>query len=120
MLMDGQVPQGAPAEGAELHLQSLMEYTQSDEFGLFPPQYIPTLLQPYMQRISQQAMMEAQQAQIMAAAQAFGQQASPNGQPGPQGQPQPGVQDRPQIQGAELLDESLPGAGGGGNAMVAA
>jgi hypothetical protein len=119
MMFDGQLPQGSPAEGAEAHLQKLMEFTQSDEFGLMPTEHVATLLRPYMERVAQAAMMERQQQQLLAATQAFGQRAQQPGKTGPAAMPQ-GQGGQAPVQGGELVDESLPGAGGGANTGVPA
>lgn len=119
MMFDGQLPQGGPAEGAEQHLQKLIEFTQSDNFGLMPLEHVQGLLKPYMERIAAQAMQERMAAQLLSAAQQFGQRTQQPGKPGPAAMPQGGgAQAVPRLQGAELMDESLPMAGGGGNAGV--
>jgi len=120
MMLDGQMPVGDPAEGAAQHLAKLQEFTQSDEFGLVPEEFVQTIFFPYLQKLAQQAVLEQQQAAMLAAAQQFGQQTQKPGMPGPAGAPQPGGQAMPAVQGGELLDETLPSAGGGANAMVAA
>lgn len=117
MLMDGQVPQGAPAEGAELHLQTLMEYTQSDEFGLFPPEAVP-VFKGYLERVAMLMQQEQMMQQLMGAAQQFGQRTQQPGKSGPAAMPQ-GQGGMPMLQGGELADESLPGAGGGANTVPA-
>ena len=119
MMMDGQVPQGAPAEGAEAHLQALLQFSQSDEFGFMPTQHVATVFKPYVERIAQAAQMEKQRAALMQAAQQFGPRVAQPGKSGPTAGPQ-AQGGQPMVQGAELVDESLPGAGGGANAAVAA
>lgn len=116
MIFDGQMPQGSPAEGAAVHLQKLMEFTQSDEFGMMPTEHVVGVFRPYMEQVARQAQQEMQQQQLLAAAQQFGQQAQQPGKSGPKAAPQGGGQAQPAIQGGELLDETLPGAGGGANA----
>jgi hypothetical protein len=72
------------------------------------------VLLPYMQQVAQQAVMEQQQQALLAAAKNFGGGAQESGKPGPVGQPQaPGAP--PMVQGNELADETLAGAGGGAN-----
>lgn len=115
----GQMPIGDPAEGAEVHMQKLQEFIQTDQFGLLDNEHVP-IFKMYMDRVAQAAMQEKQQAALMAAAQAMQQQVQQPGKSGPPGQAHPGMQDQPQVQGSELLDESLPGAGGGANQGVAA
>jgi hypothetical protein len=118
MMMSGQIPQGGPAEGAQAHLEKLMAFTQSDEFGFMPAEYVGGLLKPYMERIAQQAQQEAMAAQLMAAAQQFGQRVAQPGKTGPAAMPQ-GPGGMPALQSGELADETLPGAGGGANAEAA-
>ena len=117
MMMDGQIPQGTPTEGAEGHLQKLMEFSQSDEFGFMPEEYVQSILRPYMERIAQQAQMEAQQAQLLQAAQQFGQRVQEPGKSGPAAQPQ-AQGGQAMLQGGELADETLPSSGGGANAQA--
>ena len=118
MMMEGQLPQGGPAEGAQEHFAKLEQFTQSDEFGFMPIEHVETLLKPYMERIAQQMIQEQQMQQLMAAAQQFGQRVQQPGKTGPAAGPQaPGGM--PQVQGGELVDETLPGAGGGANQVPA-
>lgn len=114
MMMDGQIPQGAPAEGAQVHLQKMIEFSESDEFGFMPNEYVATVFKPYAERVAQMAQQEMMQQQLLAAAQQFGKQAQRPGMPGPQGQ-MPMQGGMPMVQGGELVDETLPGAGGGAN-----
>jgi hypothetical protein len=118
MMFDGQIPQGSPAEGAQAHLQKLLEFTQSDEFGMMPTEYVASVFKPYVERVAQMAQQEAMQAQLMQAAQQFGQRTQQPGKSGPAAGPQaPGGM--PMLQGAELADETLPMAGGGANTAPA-
>jgi hypothetical protein len=117
MMMDGQIPQGPPAEGAEAHLEKLMEFTQADEFGFMPQEYAVGILKPYMERMAQMAMQEKMQQQLMQAAQQFGQRVAQPGKSGPAAMPQ-GPGGMPMLQGGELAQEDLPGAGGGANTNV--
>lgn len=110
-ILNDQIPDGEPLEGAQAHLQSIIAFTESDEFGNMN-QSQAQLLQGYMQ-ILQQKIQEEQQRQALmeAAAQQGGAQGAP-------GRPANGVENpnqQPPIQGNELLDESLPSAGGGAN-----
>lgn len=117
-IFEGQMPTGDPAEGAEVHLQKMQEFTQTDEFGLLDNQHV-SILKMYMDRVAQAAMQERQQQALLQAAQQMQQQMQPPGKSGPPGQPHPGAQAQPPVQGNELLDESLPGAGGGANPVAA-
>lgn len=114
MLMQGIMPKGAPMEGSDEHFQKLQEFTQSDEFGHFDPAHV-SLYREYLMSVRQRAAQEAQQQALLAASAQFGQQNGQKALPGPQGAAQPGAQQFPQVQGNELVDESLPGAGGGAN-----
>jgi hypothetical protein len=113
MIFDGQMPEGTPAEGAQVQLQKLMEFTQTDQFGLLPTEFVP-VLKAYMEKVAQQAMAEMQQQKLLAAAQQFGQNAQQPGKSGPAAGPQ--MQGGPaMLQNNELSDETLPMAGGGAN-----
>lgn len=113
MLMQGIMPEGSPMEGAAEHFQKLQEFAQSDEFGHMDPMHV-TLFKHYLQKTAQLAMQEAQQQALLAASAQFSQQMTPKGMPGPQGS---GMVDQSMapVQGNELVDETLPGAGGGAN-----
>jgi hypothetical protein len=119
MIFDGQIPQGAPAEGAQAHLQKLLEFAQSEEFGQMPNEHVVGVLKPYMERVAQQAMQEKMQQQLLAATQQFGQRVAQPGKTGPAAMPQ-GPGGMPMVQGGELVDEAMPGAGGGANQGVPA
>lgn len=115
-IMDGVPPSGPPAEGYDKHLELMQAWANSDDFGHLDPQLVP-LFRQYMERTAALAARERQKQALLAAAQQFSGQAQPDGMPGPQGQPQPGAQANPAVQPGELINESLPGAGGGGNHM---
>ncbi len=117
-IMDNQIPDGEPAEpgGAIEHLQVLQEIAGRDEFGLMNPEQLEVFkgyAQEVMEKAAQQQQMQAQ----VAAARNFG--GGGGGEPGrpPEGPPQDPTLDAP-LQSGELRDESLPGAGGGGNTGV--
>ena len=114
MMVDGQLPQGAPAEGAQEHLKKLEDFTNSDEFGFMPTEYVNSVFKGYYERVAQQAIQEQQVQQLMAAAQQFGQRVQQPGKTGPAAMPQQ-IGGQPMVQGGELADEALPGAGGGAN-----
>ena len=117
-ILNTQIPDGEPAEGAEAHLQRLTEITKSKDFedlrrfGEMNPDQVQ-LLQGYMQTLQQKIQEEQQRQAMLQAAQSFGtgQQNAQGGRP-PEGVENPNQQ--PPVQGGELLDESLPTAGGGG------
>jgi hypothetical protein len=120
MILDGQMPEGDPIEGAEVQYGKLTAFMQSDQFGLLGPVHMP-LFQAYYKRIMLQMQADQQRAALLAAASKFQQGAQPSGTPGPQGAPQSAgaIQAQPQLQNNELADESLPGAGGGANPVAA-
>lgn len=111
-IMDGIMPKGTPMEGAQEHLQKLQDFFHSDEFGYLGPEHMP-LFRAYMEQAAQQFAEEQAQQTLLKAASQQGQ--GQPGIPGPQAMPQPGAQNMPPVNGNELVDESLPGAGGGAN-----
>lgn len=134
MIMQGQMPEGPPAEGAAAHLAKLQKFMNEDQttmqhehfgeiefdaFALMSPNVLP-LFKAYMEKVAKTAFGDQQQAKLLDAAKQLQAGAAPDGMPGPQAAPQraPGPT---QLQGGnELADESLPGAGGGANAAVMA
>lgn len=116
-IMSGGLPDGAPLEpgGYQEHYQKLAAFASSDQFGLLTGNQ-PEVLREYMRKILERVKLEQQQAQLAAAAQQFSQQSqqgAPTGRPPEQAST--GGQQAP-TQPNELVDETLPGAGGGGNA----
>lgn len=115
-----QMPFGRPAEpgGTMEHLQKLATFIQTDELGALSPQQTAAL-GTYIQALVERVLAEQQQAQLAQAAAQFqqgGQAAPGGGDPG--GAPAQSVADPnagpPQVSGGnELMDETLPGAGGG-------
>lgn len=110
-ILNGQMPQGAPMEGAQAHLQKLLAFQQDDRFGLLTAGSL-ALYKNYLQQVALLAQQQAQQQAILHAAQQFSQRAGQQqGQPGQSSVgPQMG---QPAVEAGELLDESLPTAGGG-------
>lgn len=111
-MVQGVLPQGKPAEGAQPHLQALLMFQQDPRFApllQFDPNF-GTIYQAYVQQVQQQIMAEQQQA--MMAQQFADALGGGGGQGGPPGQVEPGA-DQMQPQGKnQLMDESLPGAKG--------
>lgn len=110
-IQQGQRPDGYPAEigGANEHLEKLMEFAGSDELGHLEGVQVQ-LFGEWLNKVRG----FVQQEQLQAAAAQFG-------PPGQQGGGQGGGQARPgepPVQTNELLNESLPGAGGGANTGV--
>jgi hypothetical protein len=120
MIFSGQQPpQTLPAEGAAEHLRKLDEFMGDDNFGLLEEDVAREVFLPYYQRIAQLALQEQQRAALLQAAQSFGQARQQPGRPGPVAAPtDPSDLQNPAVQGGELLDETLPGAGGGANAVA--
>jgi hypothetical protein len=113
LIMTGIMPSGRPAEPSQEHMKKLMEIANRDEFGyLTPPQV--EMFKAWVTVVRQRMQSEAEQAaRVQAAQQAqAGQQG--DGVPGPQGTAPIDTSQAP-LQKNELADESLPGAGGGGN-----
>lgn len=115
-IYQGIEPAGVPAEagGAMEHLQKLIMFAESDQFGLFGPEQVQ-MLQIYLQQVMARA--QAQQQQMMLQQAAGQMQMGGGGQPGaPASQPMPAdAMAPPQVSsGNELMDETLPTAGGGG------
>jgi hypothetical protein len=108
-------PYGVPAEpgGYNEHFGKLREFVEDSEgrFGVLTPRGIE-LFRVYMQNVAEAAEQERRQAELaQAAAQGPG---GPPGRPGPPGSG-PANLEQPRVQDGEILDESLPGAGGGAN-----
>lgn len=114
----GILPDADPIEGAAAHLEQMQEITTWDSFGGFPPRYL-ALLRAYMQRVAQQAQQEQQIAAQAGAAGGVGDPLAGAGAgtgPGrPASAPVSGPQEQAALQSGELMDEQLPGAGGGAN-----
>jgi hypothetical protein len=114
IIMDTE-PYGIPAEqgGAEEHLAKLQEFVNDREgkFGVLTERGV-AIFRAYLEMVAERAAQERRQAALMAAAAQF--QGGPPGRPGPQGS---GAVDQgtPPLQPNELIDESLPTAGGGAN-----
>jgi hypothetical protein len=112
-ILNGILPQGMPAEGAQAHLQALTQFTQADPRFAVIAQTDPhfqTILQAWMQQVQMLVMQEQQQA--MAAQQFADAMGGGGGTGGPQGQVDPQA-DQMQPQGPnQPMDESMPGAKG--------
>ena len=112
-IFSGTLPEGRPAEATSMeHMQKLMEFAAEDAFGYLTPSQVE-LFKGYIALLRQRMQAEAQQQAQMAAAAQFQGGGAP-GTPGPQGMAPIDTSQTP-VQNNELLDESLPGAGGGGN-----
>lgn len=122
-IMNGSFPYGSPMESIEQHLMKIKEFVaDAGNMEHFSPMQVQMLAQYTAQRIQEMQQIMAQQQMMQNAAamqkQVGGQGGGQPGQPGPPGQqapPNTGVGGNPPVNGRELLDESLPGAGGGQN-----
>lgn len=109
-IMRNEIPNGEPGEGAVMHLEKIQKHLEGDNMGLLTPPQVE-ILKVYLQEVAEKAALEQKQQALAQAAQNFGQPASGNGAaPG-----QDATLDAP-LQTNELMDETLPGAGGGANA----
>jgi hypothetical protein len=111
----GVAPLGPPLEGAQAHMATLVEFQKNEEVFRAVLDTAPKLelYLAWMQQVGQIAQFEAQQAALAQAAQE--QTAAAQGAGGDQGGGAPDGGGPPPLSGGnELLDEGLPGAGGGG------
>jgi hypothetical protein len=116
IMLDGQFPDGSPAEsgGAMEHMQKLMEFSQSEQFNSFfaTDSAKTELFKVYGEQIRQMVAAEQQRQKMAQAAQQFQQQqqqqqgAQPTGRP-PESPPQQAQQQL--LGGGE--GELLPGGG---------
>ncbi len=123
-ILSGRSPDGVPAEGAAAHLARLQQFIREDTFvnaqtgqdqpsmTLLTPQQLDTF-RGYVQKVVERTGLDQRRA---AAAQSADQLGQGGGQPGrpPEGGA-PSMENPPLSGGNELIDESLPTAGGGGN-----
>lgn len=111
LLMQGVIPEQYPAEGPQIHLQRLQQLLPHlREEGSADPAFM-VLYNTYVQKVQsqvQQVQLLAQQAAQFAGMMSGGGGGGTSGGAGEGG----GSQMTPQPQG-QLLDETLPGAGGG-------
>ena len=117
-MVQGILPQGLPAEGAQVHFQALIQFQKDPRYRelLSVDPAFQLIYHTYLQQVQALVMQEQQMA--MAAQQfadAMGGGGGPMGQnqqPGPPGMVQPGA-DQMQPQGPnQVMDESMPGAKG--------
>ena len=109
-ILSSQIPDGEPAEGAAAHLQAIVAYEKTDELGNLNSDQVE-LLRGYKQILEQKIVEEQQRQALVDAA---GQSGQAQGQPGTPSNGAENPNQQPVIQGNELLDETLPTAGGGG------
>jgi hypothetical protein len=115
VILGGRMPVGAPAEpgGAMGHLMALEQFANADELMGQLSAEQADLFASYFRNIMALAQQQAQQQAALAEA-AGQQQAGGQGQPGRPAEQPPDVGSDAMVSGgAELRDETLPGAGGG-------
>ena len=118
LIFQSQRPDGRPAEagGAIEHFQKLQAFFESDNIGLMLKPAQLEVFNIYLNQVGEAAALQQQRQQLVQAADSFAGQGG-NGEGG--GRPPEGgaVDNSPATisGGGELLDESLPGAGGGAN-----
>lgn len=121
LILQGQMPEGGPMEpgGWAEHLQKFQVLMQTmdanEELRLETPSEIVQMMQQYVLVATQRAQEQMQQQQLLANAQAFaqgqGQGGGQGGRPPESAQAPSGAP--PVSGGAEMIDETLPTAGGG-------
>lgn len=119
-IVNGQMPMGQPAEGATAQLEMLATYDERGDVRLLEIQLDPgkqALLNAYVEQLKQLAQQEMQQQAMMQAAEQFQQAMGGGGmQGGQQGAPQNPQMNSP-MEANEMMDESMPSAGGGASAQ---
>lgn len=118
-IMNGYYPHGEPMEPLEIHIQRLKEFVSNPENFKILTESQARLLGQYAAVKITEMQQKLQRQQMMENAAAFQQQNNQPGQPGPKGAvnpPNTGPGGNPKVNKNELLNESLPSAGGGGNA----
>lgn len=116
-LLNGVIPEQLPSEGPQLHLARLQQLLpQLQQEGAADSAFM-VLYQTYLHKVQATLLQSQQLAQ--SSAQFAGMMSGQGGGQASQtpGDARAGSQMTPQPQG-QLMDESLPGAGGGGNAMM--
>jgi len=113
-IMSGELPNVRPLEPPEVHMQKIMDFAGSEHLGLLSPAQTD-ILKVYLQALMRQVAEDAKRQSLIAAAGGGGAAPGQEGVPGPvPGQPPARMSQAPLGQG-ELADETMPGAGGGGN-----
>jgi hypothetical protein len=111
-MLHGVIPEQYPSEGPQMHLHRLQQLLpQLQQEGAVDMAFM-VLYNTYVNKVQSYAVQAQQLAQ--AAGQFSGMLSGSGGGQPAQGDAQAGGQAMPQPQG-QLTDESLPGAGGGGN-----
>jgi hypothetical protein len=112
LIAAGNMPMCRPAEATpDEHLEKLMDWAATDDFGHLTPVQV-NVFKAYLIQMNGRIQQAQQQQAKLEAAQQFQKQQRGNGTPGPQGNPD--MTPAP-VGENQLMDESLPGAGGGAN-----
>jgi hypothetical protein len=107
-ILTGEMPEGFPIEGAQKHLETLALFRDTENlFALLDHPDKVALFRTYYGKVLARAKMEQ-------AARAAGPMGAAPGGPQGAGGPTPNM-GPPQVQENELIDETMPTAGGGGN-----
>lgn len=104
-ILANEIPIGGPLETPQEHLQKLVQFTQSDQFGFFNPAQVGILKQwiGKLQALINQQMM--QQRALMDFQKQVGGPEGPGG--APTTMQQPGMGENPQVNSGEKIDESV-------------
>lgn len=114
-IMNSQIPDGEPHEGAQAHLKGLEALAADDmALGSLQPEQVE-ILKGYMGLLREKIRFEEQRKQAMMEAAGQFNQGQNQGQPGRPVEGPPPSLEQPQVNGGELLNEDLPTAGGGGS-----
>ena len=112
-IMNGRYPIGSPLEPLDQHLQKLNQFAAEEKLNLMSPEMAGLFGQYAAQKVAElQKMIEQQQ--LMASMAEFAKQGQGQQQSGPPGAstpPNAGPGGNAPVQGGELLDETLQGAG---------
>lgn len=118
-IINGLLPHGTPLEpgGPEEHLQKITAYMSGPEIGLLTPASLQ-LMKAWIAQVQTLLAQQQQAAMLQQNAASFAQGRQPGGKPGaPVTQPPPDT-NLPQVSGPnEMMDETMPTAGGGANAQ---
>jgi hypothetical protein len=112
-IFDHMMPDGVPAEpSAEDHLKQLQAFMDDDKFGLFDESQLE-LFRIWLTQIAQLAVSEQGQQEVAKLAEGFQKKQAVGAEGG--GANPPVDQGAPPVNKNELIDETMPGAGGGAN-----
>ena len=115
VILDGELPDAFPAEGAIKHIQDFMGVVQEAKEAGVLGEGSMALIQVYLKKLMAMAQMEQQQAAMAQMAGQFQGGAEGAAQPGGSSPPGQGPANNPPVSGSEMIPEDM--AGGGGGAM---